>query len=138
MQTCHSLRTLIRECVSLQYKIELAAAGMEDNRSSLLSKAEKLSQLRYYRQTWAYIGEHNQKFTAEVVPIHEGPAWEFTGGVLAQSVGKKDIEFKQLPSSLRGIKAQTWTTELGSSIVDFTADPGQDLLVTIQAPRKKE
>ena len=111
---------------------------MEDNRTSLLSKAEKLSQLRHYRQTWRHIGRQDQKFTAEVVPIHDGPAWEFAGGVLAQCVGTKAIEFKQLPSSLRGVKAQTWTAQLGTNIVDFTADPGQDLLVIIQAPRKKE
>ncbi|KAJ3557915.1 hypothetical protein NM688_g1216 [Phlebia brevispora] len=135
---CRRLYTLVKECTSLQYTAQLAITGMEDNPRNTLSKSDKLIRLKDYRRIWDNLAAEDATFYKQHVPIRDGPAWELTGGVLSQNVGSRAIEFKQLPSRLRGIEEKTWKVEFGFDIRDFTADPGQDLLVVVQAMRKKE
>ena len=137
-QVCHRFRDLIAGCTSIQYDMYLAIAGMEDNPRNTLSKAEKLPLIKQYYQTWKDIGAETTTFKKDTLRILDGPAWELTGGVLAQSVGTKSVEFRQLPSVARGVAESLWPVELDFNLVDFTMDPGQDLLVTIEAGRKKE
>lgn len=109
---------------------------MEDNPYSTLSKGDKLPLLEQYRHAWDNLSTATYK--KQTIRIYDGPAWEFTGGVLAQSLGTKTIEFRQLSSSLRQIPENMWTIELPFHLVDFSMDPGQDFLVLVQAGRRKQ
>lgn len=132
LQSCPRFRDLVADCTSLRYVKHLAIAGMEDNPRNPLSTAEKLRCLTQYRQTWNNLSTANMTFKQENVHIFDGPVWELTSGVLAHRIGREKIEFRRLPSSLRGVEENVWRIELGFSIDDFKIDPGQDLLVSIQ------
>lgn len=86
--------------VRTQYKIELAAAGMEDGRSSTLTSAERLRVLKAHQEAWDKLAWTSR----EEVPMHQGGVWELYGGVLAQGDGSRTLAFKQLPSAIRGME----------------------------------
>ena len=70
--------------------------------------------------------------TKQTIPLLEGPLWELCGGVLAQSDGRRDLDFWQLPSKIRGVPAKEWGVDVDFDIADFTLDPSQDLLVAVE------
>ncbi|OJT10824.1 hypothetical protein TRAPUB_12693 [Trametes pubescens] len=115
--------------VRAQYKIELAAAGMEDGPPSTLTSAERLRVLKAHQEAWDKLAWTSR----EEVPMHQGGVWELYGGVLAQGDGSRTLAFKQLPSAIRGIEEREWRIEdVGVNIRDFGMDPAQDLLVVIE------
>jgi hypothetical protein len=61
--------------VSLQYKIELAAYGMEDGPSGLLSVSERFDLLRKHRIAWENLA-WTDDFT---IPMLAGQVWELYG-----------------------------------------------------------
>lgn len=93
--------------VRTQYKIELAAAGMEDGPSSTLTSAERLRVLKAHQEAWDKLAWTSR----EEVPMHQGGVWELYGGVLAQGDGSRTLAFKQLPSAIRGIEEREWRIE---------------------------
>lgn len=105
---------------------------MSDNPSSTMPVPQKLSVLREYTQAWHELSPESLARNKQVVPMLDGPAWELAGGVLAQSIGMTKIEFRQFPSQLRGVEAETWTADPPCYVRDFTMDPGQDLLVVVE------
>lgn len=132
-QVCRLFHDLIDAAAVLQYKTELAVAGMEDGPSSDLSTVDRLTKLKAYQDAWSCLRFDSQK----IVPMLRGEVWELYGGVLAQARGPKILNFRQLPSVIRGIDEREWTTELGFIIRDFGMDPSQELLVVIETPRAK-
>ncbi|KAH8100208.1 hypothetical protein BXZ70DRAFT_175300 [Cristinia sonorae] len=123
-------RKLIRGTSVLQYKIELAQSGMDDIPSNGLSTATKREILARHTnatQTWP-----DHMVTKQTIPLLEGPLWELCGGVLAQSDGRRDLDFWQLPSAIRGITPRKWGVDVEFDIADFTVDPSQDLLVAME------
>jgi hypothetical protein len=132
LQVCSLFRELINETASLQYAIELAAAGQVNGpETSGASSASRLEALKKHQSSW-----DNLKWSRELrIPMEGGGLWELYGGVLAQSTAEGTLTFMQLPSDLRSIEEKVWTLEnLGLVVRDFGMDPSQDLLVLIQSP----
>lgn len=128
-QVCRLLKDIMDTDVRTQYKIELAAAGMEDGPPSTLTSAERLRVLKAHQEAWDKLAWTSR----EEVPMHQGGVWELYGGVLAQGDGSRTLAFKQLPSAIRGIEEREWRIEdVGVNIRDFGMDPAQDLLVIIE------
>ncbi|KAI0325496.1 hypothetical protein GY45DRAFT_1374683 [Cubamyces sp. BRFM 1775] len=128
-QVCSLLKDLMDNDVRLQYKVELAAAGMEDGQYSTLSAAERLRMLKARQEAMDKLAWTSR----EEIPMLQGGVWELYGGVLAQGEGSRTLVFKQLPSSLRGIEGREWRIEdVGVHIRDFGMDPAQDLLVVVE------
>lgn len=99
-QVCRLLKDIMDADVRTQYKIELAAAGMEDGPSSTLTSAERLRVLKAHQEAWDKLAWTSR----EEVPMHQGGVWELYGGVLAQGDGSRTLAFKQLLSAIRGIE----------------------------------
>lgn len=129
-QVSNQFHHLIEASTSLQYKLDLFATGMEDEPSVKLSKAEKRRQLERYQKAWRSFSPDTA--TVQDIPLLDGPLWELSGGVLAQSVGRRLLQFKQLPGNIRGIVAHDWSLEVDFNVDDFTFDPSQGLLLAIE------
>ncbi len=108
---------------------------MEDEPSVKLSKAEKHRILTQYQQAWRSFSPETAR--VQDIPLLDGPLWELSGGVLAQSVGRKILQFKQLPGIVRGVKPRDWTLEIDFTVDDFTFDPSQNLLLAIEGAHSK-
>ncbi|KDQ64393.1 hypothetical protein JAAARDRAFT_28021 [Jaapia argillacea MUCL 33604] len=128
-QSCRFLKSLIEENLSLQYKIELSVAGMEDGRNCTLSVAERLSRLKRLQQSWLEL-----RWSEEQTLVKSSRrVWEIAGGVWGCTTGPRGLFFAQLPSVLRGISSREWSIQdVGFTIRDFTIDPSQDLLVILE------
>ncbi|EJF56105.1 hypothetical protein DICSQDRAFT_94010 [Dichomitus squalens LYAD-421 SS1] len=128
-QVCSLFKSVIDGDVRAHYKVELAAAGMQDGPPSALTPAERLSILRRRQDAWTKLA-----WTAkEEVPMRRGGVWELYGNVLAQAEGERTLHFKQLPSAIRGIKGKEWTIQdVGCKIRDFGMDSAQDLLIVLE------
>ncbi|PSS37207.1 hypothetical protein PHLCEN_2v946 [Hermanssonia centrifuga] len=106
---------------------------MEDNPSDKLTKAQKLPLIREYRAAWDNVHTEETARQGKSIPMKfDGLAWELGGGVLAESIWAKGVQFRQLPSRIRGISEHTWTTSFSLNMDDFTIDPGQDLLAALE------
>ncbi|KZT19102.1 hypothetical protein NEOLEDRAFT_1246057 [Neolentinus lepideus HHB14362 ss-1] len=131
---CKSLKSLVDESIALQYKVELAAAGMEDNHKSPLVMSERMSRLQQYTLAW-----QNLDFHTIELPPQPLSTWELVGGVLG-SIAPKDSRmiFNRLPGHSRGIERKEWQFACTPifPVRDFTFDPAQDLLVAIESPDK--
>lgn len=111
----------------LRYKIELAAAGMEDGPPSTLSNSDRLERLLQHQEVWKALRWQSET----IVPMTRGGVWEFYGGVLAQARGRETLLFKQISSKFKNIEEKDWECDLKLRVRDFTMDPAQDLLVVI-------
>ncbi|KZT72794.1 hypothetical protein DAEQUDRAFT_722413 [Daedalea quercina L-15889] len=119
------------ESAALQYKLELVKAGQDDGRPSPLSPAERLAILKEHQAAWTELVPSYEK----AAPMLTGQTWELYGGVFAQGQGQSSINFRQLPSAIRGIDEKEWSiNDIGFEIRDFGIDPAQNLLVAIQMP----
>lgn len=105
---------------------------MENGPPGDLSTHERLKLLRTYEASWKNT-EWNEHTT---VPSPNGSLWELNGNVWAHSRGSDAIDFVQLPSRLRGIPIRQWTLKFDFVPRDFSMDPSQDLLVTVENFRK--
>jgi hypothetical protein len=132
LQVCSLFRELINDTASLQYAIELAAAGQVNGpETSATSSAIRLEALKKHQSSWDSL-----KWSRELrFPMESGGLWELYGGVLAQSTAEGMLTFMQLPSDLRSIEEKVWTLgKFGFVVRDIGMDPSQDLLVLIQSP----
>ena len=129
------LRDTISISTSLQYKIDLAIAGLEDNPEHPLRRQAKRPLLRTYQDAWNNISHLSpRKSNTVLIPIEDGPAWELAGGVLGQSVGQKQLRFNRLGSKLQSVVPHSWIVDVDLNVRDFTMDPGQDLFVALREP----
>ncbi len=114
--------------VSLQYKIELALAGMEDGPPSHLTPRDRIEMLQACQKSWNTLA-----WTSEETIAVEGHLWELFGGILAQADGPSSITFRQLPSKFRGLETFEWRiNNLDFMFMDFAMDSSLDLLITIE------
>lgn len=133
-QVCCLFQDLIDHATALQYKIELAAAGMEDWPPSALGTSDRMETLKRHQDAWGKLRYSSRRD----IPMHRGNVWELYGGVLAQACGPRALAFVRLPSQIRGIDSEEWTVpDVGFTIRDFGMDPSQDLLVLIQSPQRQ-
>lgn len=120
--------SMINDSTELQYKIELAIAGMEDGPSSILLHADRLQRLRDREAAW-----HRLQWTSDkIIPMQPGGVWELYGGVLAQAKSRDTLSFTRLPSEVRGIEEKHWELNLPVLVRDFGMEPSLDLLVVIE------
>ena len=125
-------KSLIDETTVFQYRIALFASGMEDGPPGDLTTSNRLDLLRHYEASWKNISEWNE----HTIVSGRGGVWELYGNVWAHSRESGVIEFVQLPSRIRGIPMRQWTLKFGFAVRDFSMDPSQNLLVTIENFRK--
>lgn len=125
---CRLFADIIADSAEMQYKVELAVAGMEDGPPSALSSADRLKLLRTHQATWKDLNWTSEK----VVPMLAGGVWELYGGVLAQAKTRDSLCLMQLASELRGIPEKEWELQLPMHIRDFGMEPALDLLVVIE------
>lgn len=112
----------------------MAIAALDDGPPSLVVNASRRTKLRQYRDAWKMLKWTSRKSLA----IH-GRCWELVGGVLGFSLPDgRGFLFTQIPSIIRGIHGEEWQLDaFDFDIEDFTMDPSQDLLVTIEAKAKQ-
>ncbi|KAF9568720.1 hypothetical protein CPC08DRAFT_746151 [Agrocybe pediades] len=135
------LRKIIASSVQLQYAIELGRHRMLSllPSSSNISYNMLLNQLRNRGKAWKYL-DWNKRETLELPPT--GSVYEFVGGLYGN--GREDdsrvtasISFLELPTTdTPDGKSGAWTHSMGdTTIVDFTMDPSQDLLILVALAR---
>ncbi|RPD76057.1 hypothetical protein L226DRAFT_570267 [Lentinus tigrinus ALCF2SS1-7] len=114
----------------MQYKIELAAVGMEDGPYSALNVSQRLAMLKERHDAWNTLSwrSHEDIPAPKNCPFFQ----EFHGGVFARQENDRTLYFSQLPSHIRGIGKAEWTVDIGVRFDVFGTDPAQDLLVIVQ------
>ncbi|EPQ56060.1 hypothetical protein GLOTRDRAFT_93548 [Gloeophyllum trabeum ATCC 11539] len=118
-RVCNDLKCTVDESIALQYEIELAVAGMEDNPGSRLNTAERLSRLRRYTLSWQ---DMNFK-TTETLPAMSWTLSVLRGGILGRVVDDSQLVFNRLPAHARGIDAREWRLPNAGFDVKAMADP---------------
>ena len=111
---------------------------MEDNPLNTSTKENKLPQVKRYEEAWLSLTDEDVSRSEFVWNLPGAPAWDLARGILSLCAGPRTIQFRQLPSSVRGIPERTWELDLDFDIVDFTIDPGQDLMVAIEVTSATE
>lgn len=138
-EVCRTLHDLVRDCVELQYIIELAADNLVDGsrKPGSPSTAERLQLLLDRRRRWREL-DWTQKV---VVPIPgQCQAYELVGGTFAKSMSTTNAESWAGPRHLNVTWLPTRDTpahsiirnDLGIPTRDFAIDPSQDLIALVE------
>lgn len=112
----------------MQYKIELARAGMRDGPPGRLTSTERLQMLTSHLEAWRTLSWTKQ----ETIPILLGDIWELVDSVFGMADGPRSMLLRQLPSQLRCVESREWKIEFQFDVEDFSIDPSQDLLLVIE------
>ncbi|PPR01998.1 hypothetical protein CVT24_011121 [Panaeolus cyanescens] len=139
---CKCVRRVILESSRLQYTIELEKHRVVSLLpvTDPLPFATRLKILRERERAWKFI-DWKKKHCLELPAT--GSVYEFVGGLYGN--GREDetgvttsISFLELPSvdpitrNIANSELKTWTHAMGDvTIIDFTMDPSQDLLVLV-------
>ncbi|KAF9051850.1 hypothetical protein BJ165DRAFT_921017 [Panaeolus papilionaceus] len=139
---CKCIQRVILESSRLQFTIELARHRVVSLLpvTDPLPFAMRLKILRERERAWKFI-DWKKKHCLELPAT--GSVYEFVGGLYGN--GREDesgvttsISFLELPSvdpitrSIANPDLKTWTHAMGDvTIIDFTMDPSQDLLVLV-------
>ncbi|KAI1794841.1 hypothetical protein LXA43DRAFT_88970 [Ganoderma leucocontextum] len=129
---CRDLTGLISSEVALQYKLELARAGMIDGPlgSSQTSLSERLEKVKAYRTAWhSPTVVFDKRFPQRPPRLRIRPV---TGGVLPYSTGLTGVDFWKPGSSLRGVSEVRVPCSQALQNMEFSSvsvDIGQDLVV---------
>ncbi|KAJ7591110.1 hypothetical protein C8J56DRAFT_934707 [Mycena floridula] len=128
-ELCRSFKSIIDASSSLQYKIQLAVAGLQPTAGQKLPASTLLQTLQKYQDAWK-----NFKWTAKTtVRLSDIETWEVTGNLMAYySLDRGLFTFKQIASLYREIPLKEWSfAPQDHKVSDFTIDPTQDLLVAV-------
>ena len=106
---------------------------MQDGPPGDLTTSERLDLLRKYETSWK-----NFEWSERNSIPSESPLLYFYGNVLAWRSfrGGETIDFRQLPSRLRGVPMRQSMLRLAFYVQDFGMDISQDLLVMIECVEK--
>lgn len=135
-QTCHALKDVITNSVSLRYKLALCEYGMRDGPRKGLSKAEKFGLLSAYVSAWGEIDSAKP----EEVPLFAGLGYplDVCGNTLvfykpmAQNKvpgPHRELMVCRAPSAIRRIELAHWVLTVPFGITDICIDASQDLLI---------
>ncbi|KAI0067356.1 hypothetical protein BV25DRAFT_1987767 [Artomyces pyxidatus] len=131
-QTCHTLKAIVDDCISLQYAIELAASGMSDGMDPRFATVQRLESLKAYDKAWKELSwtDLSDREFGSTDGLHH-----VSGSVLATVVDNdaRTLSLERVPSLLRGIQHDQWELKFDSAIIDFYMDSAQDLLIIITA-----
>ncbi|EJC99542.1 uncharacterized protein FOMMEDRAFT_142765 [Fomitiporia mediterranea MF3/22] len=141
---CRFWQHVVRDTLSLQYKIELGANGLVDGPASKLTIPERLHLLRERKHAWDTLGFRR----CSVIPTPgECHAYELVGGVFAKAMnpyndvgsafalnpGSRHFTFLSLPGKGREPDMIVWN-DAGILCRDFGVDPTQDLIALVEQP----
>jgi hypothetical protein len=124
------MRNLIDASPTIQYRVELFAASLEDNlRESSVAVADRRVLLEQYRSRWEKL--QGDKWKRIALPVHTKRVLE--GGVLGciaeSGDGKLEVHFIQLPSASREVRLKQWVVRgLPNCDATLTINPEVDLL----------
>ncbi|KDQ56110.1 hypothetical protein JAAARDRAFT_70916 [Jaapia argillacea MUCL 33604] len=130
-QVSRDSRALVDATPGLQYKIELAIAGMVDGPDSNMTTEERRRRLVTYQENWANLRWKQE----EVLQALDGDSdlWELDGDVLALSGESDSLSLRQLPGIARGKPSKTWKIKgVGPEFKDLRVDSTQDLVVLVE------
>ncbi|KAI0358239.1 hypothetical protein OH77DRAFT_1254773 [Trametes cingulata] len=134
-KVCRAFREAAQSC-EVQYKLELAYAGMEDGDAVATPVADRLNALREYQEGWYTAALRHQLISeqaAAVVGSRDVPVRciPFVGSVVPFYIGSK-LRLLRPSSPIRRIAERRWTIPLERVDIqpDFcTVDLSQDLVV---------
>ncbi|KAH9947003.1 hypothetical protein B0H21DRAFT_857166, partial [Amylocystis lapponica] len=122
----------------LQYKIDLAVAGMIDGPPSALCTAERRRMLREHQKAWDSL-EFSVQPTLSIPVLHDPLPAYYPGRIFGNVLWyytSTGLRFIQLPSRIRGTEEKRWTIDYsatpGFTVSKFAMDPAQDLLVVLE------
>ena len=135
-QTCHALRFVISNSVSLRYKMALREHGMCDGPRNGLSKAEKLGLLTAYVSAWGEIDSAKP----EEVELFAGLGYplDVSGNTMVfyKPVGQnkvpgphRELIVCRAPSAIKRIELAHWVVTVPFGMTDICIDASQDLLI---------
>jgi hypothetical protein len=141
-KVCRFWNHLIQDTLSLQYKIELGANGMQDGPAGGLPVTERMRLLKKRREAWRSLA-----FTKRVTVPTPGEchAYELVGGVFAKAMnpqhditvlgnpGSRHLSLVSLPSSAAAPRILV-RDDIGILCRDFGIDPTQDLIALVEQP----
>jgi hypothetical protein len=135
-QTCHALKDVITNSVSLRYKLALCEYGMCDGPRNGLSKAEKLGLLTAYVSAWGKIDsdkpEEVELFTGLGYPLDvSGNTLVFYKPMAQNKVPgpHRELVVCRAPSAIRRIELAHWVLTVPFGITDICIDASQDLFI---------
>lgn len=140
--TCHALKDVITNSVSLRYKLALCEYGMCDDPRNGLSKAEKLGLLTTYVSVWGEIDSAKP----EEVELFAGLGYplDVSGNILvfykpmAQNKvpgPHRELVVCRAPSAIRRIELAHWVLTVPFGITDICIDASQDLFIYFLSSR---
>ena len=142
IQVCSLFRTTIQDSSTFRYIIELWAASLTDqgNHHCSMTVATRLAKLQRLTASWE-TWDHVQ---SDAMELAEFPTYDFQQGVLTvggagpavelERVTTRSLSFYQLRSQILDREPSSWTVEdIGFDVIDYTTDPGQDLIVFLEA-----
>jgi hypothetical protein len=133
IKVSRSFYEIIQNDKSLQYKIELASAGLINApfSDSPLSIASRLDVLKAHTARWRDLDWQLKNR----ITLRGRSLYELFGGVFARDSGyeRRGLSFVRLPSVIADTKAVSWQhLDMGFAMKDFSMDPAQDLLIVVQ------
>jgi len=125
------IRNLVDASPTIQYRLELLAASLEDDpRKDPLVMADRRALLQRYHSRWDKL--QGDKREIIVLPAHTKRVLEgdVLGCITDSGGGELDVHFIQLPSVSRGVRLKQWVV-LGLPKCDtaLKINPEADLLV---------
>ncbi|TCD69434.1 hypothetical protein EIP91_007559 [Steccherinum ochraceum] len=130
-QTCNTLRRVVKAFPALQYKIELAAVGMQNIPENTLTDQKKLSLLRRYLRNWSHLSW--PCLTHTLATTFDCDKWEISGGVITHMNHNLEVQCTRLGSSIEGRPTHKWVhpIRMDKDIRDYFVDLYQDLLLVV-------
>ncbi|KAI0041250.1 hypothetical protein FA95DRAFT_713390 [Auriscalpium vulgare] len=136
--TCRRFKTVVKNSLQIQYKIELGTSGMcEGPDARHLNAFEKLQRLRAYQAARA--GDITFE-ELPFVPALFGDIWLMRSSVTTLVLMSPEndglrIDVQQMPSVMRGIEERHWSIKLADIFTVAGFDASQDLLMVQKVDR---
>lgn len=97
-------------------------------RGEILPTATRLAKLRKHQDAWLKV-----EWTEETpVGMDSANAWALFGGIMGFHVPGIGFNFVTVPSVYRDISPKEWSVDGEFHCMDFSFDPSQDLLVSLE------
>nr|GAT54093.1 predicted protein [Mycena chlorophos] len=127
------LHNLIKHSSAVQYAVALELAGLSDisNSSFATSSSARLGALLAYNDAWKNIDPESRAFQTHCKLT--GKYWELVGNVFATYSADDGFAFTRIPCAIKSLQPNYWKLPVfAGSIVDFSMDLSQDLLVVVE------
>jgi len=133
LQVNHAFRDVILASPVIQHKIDLFAAGFEDNVAAGLSLVEKREALRRYRSNLDSLRPIEERRVDNVPIPDKGKVSKAAGGVY--TIATESVRLFTLGSPLRGIPYKEWEIPLplpGPDLGGYGFYPCEDVIAFVE------